>query len=354
MKQIDLLESKSEFLLVTFPVDLGNRTYEENLISILGENCSVFRFAAQNSNQLEFRLDYRKNIINRCKDALHLRRVVNHFTTTGRKVIFHSISPALFSYGYWNEENTCIALDWTRFLYPRIRGEEIHRDIAWRMHKKVVNRCRKLLCFTDAVANNLISDYEVSQSRIQITPAPFDLEKITIPPRFNNSAPRFLFVGGDLKRKGGDILIDAVQKGLIQHGQLTMATNDPKANIPGINYKPGIRYGTDEHRKLFESHDVLVLPTRIDSYPQVIGEAAAAGLAIITTKYALGHSMIIKDGDAGIVTEKPEECIQAIQKIMHQSPKETHNMKLAGYKRMSQCFSKDSIITAYLQSPWNK
>ena len=41
------------------------------------------------------------------------------------------------------------------------------------------------------------------------------------------------------------------------------------------------------HKFFFSSADIFILPTYRDAYPIVLGEAAAAGLAIITTKYAL-------------------------------------------------------------------
>lgn len=349
-----LLVAHSEyqpFLLVTFPVDLGNRTYETNLKSLLGDSCEHHRFAADQADNLEKGIDYRRNFRDRMRGAAKLRAIVKKATSQNKKILFHGISPALFSFGSWKRSQTCIILDWTRCLYPRTLGVKCRKNMAWRAHRTVLNSCRKVLCMTQAARENVILDYEIDESKTCLVPAPFDLASLSMPPRKTPASPRFLFMGGDLLRKGGDVLIDAVKDGRIPSGVLTMASNDSSADIPGISYRPNIKFGTPEHRSLFESHDVFVLPTRMDSFPQVVGEAAAMGLTVITTKYALGAPQIIQNGLSGYITENPVDIIDLILRLREDPPK-IDVMKNLIYHDMIQNFSMENIRASYLTEPW--
>lgn len=342
---------QQRFLLVTFPVDLGNRTYETNLNSLLGDCCENHRFAADQADNLEKGIDYRRNFRDRMRGAAKLRSIVKKATSQNKKILFHGISPALFSFGAWKRSQTCIIIDWTRCLYPRTLGVKKRRNMAWHAHRMVLNSCRKVLCMTQAARESVILDYEIDESRTCLVPAPFDLALLSMPPRKTPAYPRFLFMGGDLFRKGGDILIEAVKNGRIPHGVLTMATNDPSADIPGISYRSNIKFGTPEHRSLFESHDVFVLPTRMDSFPQVVGEAAAMGLTVITTKYALGAPHIIQNELSGYITENPAEIINLILRL-REDPSKIDAMKNLIYHHMIQNFSKENIRASYLTEPW--
>ncbi len=342
--------SKS-ILLVTFPVDLGNRTYETNFQSLFGDRCEHYRFAADHAEHLEQGVDYNRNLKDRLRGAKQLRRVVSTACSEGKNVLFHGISPALFSYGAWKPAQTCIILDWTRCLYPRTLGSPVKKDMAWYMHRKVLHSCRKVLCLTAAAQESVILDYQINPNKTQVVPAPFNLGSLSMEPRPTSNVPKFLFIGGDLKRKGGDLLLKAVNEGVIPPGVLTMVTNDNSANIPGVNYRPGIRFGTPEHRDLFQSHDVLILPTIIDSYPQVIGEAAATGLAVVTTKFALGAQHVIQNGVSGIIANRPEDAVIAMQELID-NVSQIDEMKKIIYHDMLTKFSHDRIISSYLEEPW--
>lgn len=127
-----------------------------------------------------------------------------------------------------------------------------------------------------------------------------------------------------------------------------MLTNDRAASIEGINFRPGIRYGTAEHKKIFEENDILVLPTRIDAYAQVLGEAAAAGLAIVTTKFALGSGEVVVNGASGYITESQQDCIDSLANLVA-NPVLIDEFKSAGYRHMHTKFSRDQIRKQYLE-----
>ncbi|MCE6991388.1 glycosyltransferase family 4 protein [Dyadobacter sp. CY323] len=336
-------------LLITFPVDLGNRTLESNFQAIFIEDMDNYRFAKEHATDANSGMTtLTKSIGYRFKSALGLRKIVSDYTKQGKNIVFHGISPALFSYGIWKPSNTSIIVDWTRGLYPSTLREPFKKDIIFTIHRKLLSACPRILCQTDAVRENLINVYGVNRSSTFKVLAPFQVEKLDIPPRHTPTRPRVLFAGGDLKRKGGDIILEALRKGMFDKCSLTMMTNDSAADVNGVNFLPGVKYGSEQHRKAFEDHDILILPTRIDSYPQVVGEAAAAGLAVITTKFALGATEVVLDGQTGYITDTPTQCIDRLQDLLN-NPSLIDDFKIQGYKVMHKKFSREAIRKSYLQ-----
>ncbi|GGH56538.1 hypothetical protein GCM10011379_00240 [Filimonas zeae] len=336
-----------KLLLVSFPVDLGNRTYEANLHQLFRNEMDFFRFAAQHVNELDKGVNYKRSIRDRLLSIAALRKKLRYYRGGGHRVLFHGLSPAFLSFGAWKLANTAILMDWTRCLYPSVQGKEVKKNWLFYLHKKVLNSCPRILCMTEAVRKNLIEYYGVEESKLFKVPAPFYIDNIQMAPRATPDRPRVLFVGGDLKRKGGDLLVNNWVSHLKGKCELSMLTNDPSANVEGINFLPGIRYGTDAHRKVFEEHDILILPTKMDSYPQAIGEAAAAGMAVITTRFALGATEVVMNGVSGYVEQSPEACLERLVTLI-QDVALIDGFKSAGYQHMQTQFSAAAIKKSYL------
>ncbi|MGZ5253578.1 MAG: glycosyltransferase family 4 protein [Flavitalea sp.] len=337
-----------EFLMVNFPVDLGNRTIESNLRDIFHSDMDFLSFAEEHKEQSgSVKIGKWRSYYFRAKSAVNLRRKVASYQRAGKQVLFNSISPALFSYGKWNNSNSALILDWTRTLYPYVRKEKIKRDMAFSMHKNILNSSNRILCWSDALIENLQEIYGVKSSSLIKAPAPFLFEKMDNPPRLTPEKPRVLFVGGDFYRKGGDIILDAVKKGLTDNCTLSLMTNDQQANISGVNFLPGIKYGSADHKRIFNDHDILLLPTRMDSLPQVIGEAASAGLAVITTQFALASKDVIDHGESGFIAKSPEDCIMYLYELLNK-PTLIDSFKQKGYDLMKSRYSAKTLRPYYL------
>jgi len=340
---------KKKILFVTFPVDLGNRTLEVNLMKMFSDKMNFFRFAAEHSDLKDkVKITFIKSVWYRLKSSLKLRRKVKMASRNGDFILFQNLSPALFSFGAWNNTKGIVVLDWTRSLRPSIYGSKIKKDIVFYAHRMVLKKCYKIFCWTDASIENIHSVYGIEMSKIHKVPAPFLIDDLSIFPRKTPILPRVLFIGGDWKRKGGDILQDAWQNRLESKCKLTILTSNKSLKIEGVEILTNISYGTPEHKKIFEQNDILILPARFDAYPQVIGEAAAGGLAVVTTKFALGSPEIILHGKSGYIAESPEESIDYLLELLD-NPYKIDEFKKEGYLFMQKKFSMESIRQEYFK-----
>lgn len=336
-------------LVVTFPNDLGSRTIETNLCRFLESVCDMqhFRFAAQDSDLIDQKIDHRRNLWHRLKDAFRLRRAVRAAVLEGRKILFYNVSPALFTLGSWRGGQIFITLDWARRLFsPELRGAAAMT--SW-INRQILLASSGVLPMTEAMAACLRRDYRVPAAQVRRVSSLFDVEyfdpgEITMTDRI-----KVLFVGGDVKRKGGDLLYAAFRTRLKGLCTLTMVTNADFPPCEAFTLLKGIRYSTPEHLAVMRGHDIFILPTHQDAGPQVIGEAAAAGLVVLTTSAALGAPHVINHGINGFISNNPEECIEALVDLLNH-PEKIKSMREASLTHMRKYYAKEIIASAYIQA----
>ena len=121
---------------------------------------------------------------------------------------------------------------------------------------------------------------------------------------------KVLFVGGDLERKGGSVLIEAVRQmrsnassdGDAPTVELHLVTGAAVAAEPGIVVHRGLRPNSAELIGLYHDADVFCLPTLGDCLPMVLSEAGAARLPLVATDVGAVRE-IVQDGRTGLIVE---------------------------------------------------
>jgi len=131
------------------------------------------------------------------------------------------------------------------------------------------------------------------------------------PVNSENREIKVLFIGADYVRKGGDLLLEAWANRRPPKASLTFVSpQPPKIDIPGVNFLTGIKAGTTEQKRILETHDVFVLPTKKDAYGFALLEALNYGMSVITTSEA-GAAHVVRDF-GGIVSSSPEGAVSAL------------------------------------------
>jgi glycosyltransferase involved in cell wall biosynthesis len=341
---------KKKLLLVTFPVDLGNTTYENRFIKLFENflDLKVHRFIP-NQKTPDSLLKYATTIGKRFLGSFELQRKVRDANAEGRNVLFHGVSPALFAYPAINPGTSCIVTDWTRKLYEPIYGTTMSPPWLTLIHKQVLNSQKCVIGLTDAVLEEMSKDYGVPHNKLRKGRLPFstDLDLFVSSPSRDDDIVRILFVGGDFQRKGGDVLLDWFVRQHEPHLQMTMVTGHHPGDFKGVTIETNVQYGQTKHIELFKSHDIFVLPTKCDGYPSVVGEAACAGLAILTTKNALGAPEIIENGVNGYICDSQEKLLDQLSLLVQNKPL-IESMKQKSRQMMEQRFAMELVLDDFV------
>ncbi|WAL62759.1 glycosyltransferase family 4 protein [Thermocoleostomius sinensis] len=306
----------------------------------------VYRFLIRRDQHSKSQDLLRRRILK----SYELWREVRKAQSEGRKILFQGISPALFAYPVVKPNSSFIVTDWTRKLYEPIWNFLPSPPWLTWIHKKVLNKQKSIIGLTDAVVEEIAKDYSVPKNKLRKgrLPFSFDLDIFEPSPDRQDQQIRILFVGGDMYRKGGDVLLQWFLEQNNPNLHLTLVTKTLAVDHPKVDIKTDINFGQSAHRQLFKSHDIFVLPTKCDAYPIVLGEAACAGLAILTTKNALGAPEVIRNGVNGYISNSQTELLQQLSELVQNKPL-IESMKRNSRQFMEQEFSSQLVTDEFIQ-----
>jgi glycosyltransferase involved in cell wall biosynthesis len=134
---------------------------------------------------------------------------------------------------------------------------------------------------TPWVADSIERDYGVPRSKIEVVG--FGANVVCEFRAKDWSTPRFLWVGVDWERKGGDLLLEAFIRADIPGARLDLVGRHPDVSIPGVRGH-GVVREENRLREFFETATVFVLPSRFEAAGIVFLEAASAGTPCIGTR----------------------------------------------------------------------
>jgi glycosyltransferase involved in cell wall biosynthesis len=242
-------------------------------------------------------------------------------------IFIHTQVAALLATDIMRSIPTVVSLDATPVNFDRVGRAYSHR-VSGRMVetvKDVVNRrtfaaAAGLVSWCRWAAESLCEDYGVPEGKIRVIPPGVDTG-IFSPDRYGHEGPvRLLFVGGDLERKGGLDLLEALR--VVGPGvELDMVTSSeaPRVGPPAIPIRVhrGLKPQSPQLVRLFREADIFVLPSRGDCLPQVIAEAMACALPVITTSVG-AIPEVVCDGETGLIVPpgSPRDLARAVAALV--------------------------------------
>jgi glycosyltransferase involved in cell wall biosynthesis len=163
-------------------------------------------------------------------------------------------------------------------------------------------RCAGLLPWSQWAARSMIEDYEADPARVQVLPPGVDIAGWRPPQStgIRHDHLQLLFVGADFERKGGPMLLDIFRRHLRDTCDLHLVTRVAASPEPGVTIHTGYAPGAPELMNLFQSADLLVVPTLADCFSMAAIEAMACGLPVITSPVG-GIPEIVEHGVTGLL-----------------------------------------------------
>lgn len=169
------------------------------------------------------------------------------------------------------------------------------------------------------VENNITVD------KIKVVPYGVDASKFPLKQTYNNlnGSLNIIFVGQMIQRKGLYYLLEAVKKlnspniNLTIVGRGTIDHNLLNNYISASNIHIKINLSHSELVNEFHKHDVLIFPSLVEGFGQVILEAMSSGLSVICTPNTAGRDLFLTGNEGSIIpirsidalTEKIEWCM---------------------------------------------
>jgi glycosyltransferase involved in cell wall biosynthesis len=241
--------------------------------------------------------------------------------TTSDVLFFNTQVPAALAHGMVHRRPYLISTDVTAVQFDQLRGEyglRARRAGPVKTYKhfantRVLRGATRLLPWSRWVANSLVADYGVDPQKIEVVPPGVDLTQWLPGCRETEGPVKVLFVGGDLKRKGGLLLLEAFRAVRPLGVELHLVTRDKLPEEPGLFVYNNMQPNSDPLKQLFRTCDIFCLPTQADCLPMVLSEAGATGLPMIATNVA-AIPEIVREGETGFLIE-PGDVAGLIERL---------------------------------------
>jgi glycosyltransferase involved in cell wall biosynthesis len=223
-------------------------------------------------------------------------------------LFFHTQVPAVLAQSWLRKIPGIVSLDATPLQYDELgafykheQGPAWLENWKWRLNRDCFRSARRLVAWAEWTKLGLVRDYEVPAEKITVIPPGVNVHEWRRPmPRVLHDNPvKILFVGGDLERKGGLVLLEAFRALRHLGLELHLVTKDRLAPEPGVFVYNNLQANSQPLKDLYHTCDVFALPTFGDCLPMVLSEAGAAGMAIISTSVA-GIPEIVLNGETGL------------------------------------------------------
>lgn len=190
-------------------------------------------------------------------------------------------------------------------------------------------RMAKVVCVSNAVKQWCISTEHVSPERIEVIPngieiseppPPIDLSRYGL----TEDAKILLFVGRLTAQKGVDRLLDLAPTLLtkLPHHQLVLLGDGPfrtqaeiRSKLPEMRGRMRVLGQSDDVRAWMSRSEILLLPSRYEGMPNVVLEAMAEGLPVVTMRVEgvedlLGTTKDLQAVDAGDWNQWLEQVVR--------------------------------------------
>jgi glycosyltransferase involved in cell wall biosynthesis len=227
---------------------------------------------------------------------------------------FLTHNPAVLHQVAITQTPTLLWTDVTPSLLDKLAREYGHHvDLAWpvrALKRTLVRRTfhRAALCvgWSEWARRSFVTDYGVPEVQTKVVPPGIDLSQWRAPKRdVSQGRARFLFVGGDFVRKGGNLLLDVFRLRLRGRAELDLVTRDEVPEEEGVRVHRGLAAGSAQLMTLYRTATGFVLPTRADCFSIASLEAMAMGLPVVVSGTG-GIPEIVKPGRTGYLV-RPDD-----------------------------------------------
>ncbi|WP_341481717.1 glycosyltransferase family 4 protein [Salinibacter ruber] len=209
---------------------------------------------------------------------------------------------------------------WQDAAYDPVEPQSAHARIVAHKNREI-DLADHILTVSDLARESYL-DAGLSEEQVTSVPMGTDLSKFSPPDSSQAAGPdepfTFLLVGHADRRKGADILREAsrlLYEDDVEH-RVQVAGHVDKAIFDGTESTIE-RLGYLDRGELVRAYrqaDVLVLPSRFDSFGRVVVEGMSTGLPALVSE-RVGAKEVLTDGDSGWVVpaEDPEALADQMQ-----------------------------------------
>ena len=302
------MQSSAPRIAFVIETTLGNAVFLDNLKRAMGRRTDITPVWLPIDEHADDVWEYLPMVRSRLsmRGGLRARSALNQAFATEpvRAAVVHTQRLAHLSHDFMRRVPSVISTDATPSgleEYLRYYGLRT-QHAGWLgraknvLHRRTYAIAKGMLSFSEYTKRSLVEEYGVPGASVHVVWPSVDTTLWRPAPekKPRDGVVRLLFVGGDLGRKGGQLLLRWAR----ETRRRDLVTTTPFEAPPGVRVHVGVQPNSPELIGLAQAADLFVLPTMADMSSWAIAEAKAAGLAVLSTP-AGGVGELVRDGVDG-------------------------------------------------------
>lgn len=187
--------------------------------------------------------------------------------------------------------------------YPGPKDPPPVAALKHRLFRRFLHSLRGIIAWSNWAAASFRDDYGVPPERVHVIPPGVDLDfwRPGPPKPADRTRPiRLLFVGGDFRRKGGELLLRWFGEYAPPNCELHIVTRESVPTRPGVTVYHDVQPNTPFLRSLYQMADLFVMPSEGECFGIATLEAMACGLPVVVSDVG-GARDIVEHGTTGLL-----------------------------------------------------
>jgi glycosyltransferase involved in cell wall biosynthesis len=172
----------------------------------------------------------------------------------------------------------------------------------------VANHRSQFLCMSEWFRETLRAEFIIPPDQLALLPFYVDLERWKPAERRDENPFKVIFLGADLRRKGGDLVYAMAAMERFQDVEFHIVSREAVPAGANVHIHRGMTADSDDLVRLVQSCHVMVLPTRADMSPIAALEASACEVPVIITRCG-GTAEIVLDQHTGSVLPRVDVAL---------------------------------------------
>ncbi|MFH1634621.1 MAG: glycosyltransferase family 4 protein, partial [Chloroflexota bacterium] len=217
------------------------------------------------------------------------------------------------------------------------------------LETQAMQRAAHILTWSDFVRRSVIRDYNIPSERVTAVGGGVNFTRLPeVAPRPRRMPSTALFIGADLHRKGGDLVLQAFERlrRRVPAARLVLITASPipaGLSLEGVTLHSPI-WDRDAISDLYQQADLFVLPSRLETWGDVILEAMAYELPCIGVAGQPMEEIIVHEKTGLLVPPEDIEALAAAMLRLFENPKLCRAWGRAGRTRLEDQYTWKQVV----------
>ena len=228
---------------------------------------------------------------------------------------------------------------------------EMLQKLKLRLRRRLFEATVQIVATSRWAKAGMVEAYGLPEDKITVVPFGADVTYWLPPddPTLREGTGRqVLFVGGDFRRKGGELLLDWFRQRPADGVELHVVTREPVEPTPGVIVHDDIGPYSPKLLELYQRSDVFALPSLAEAFGIATVEAMGCGLPVVVSD-AGGTADIVDPGVNGYITKAGDgrELGEALESLLSDADRRA-SMGVQGRRIAEERFGLDKTARVTL------